>query len=204
MDGPDQPGQEGDGRQQAQPDRLAGLMQAGQAGDGAAYRTLLAELATLMRRVVRRRAPYLSPEDIEDLVQDILLSLHLARASYDPSRPFMPWIVAIARNRIADQARRFGRRAALDLEFGAQAETFDAFEANNHADKVVDFLAVRDALAGLSPSERAAVRLLRLRQLTLAEASAESGTSVTALKVAMHRATRRLRSLLRGSDDADR
>jgi len=184
--------------------RLSALMQAGQSGDGAAYRTLLDEVARLMRRHVRRRAPYLSTEDVEDLVQDILLSLHLARASFDPARPFLPWIVTIARNRIADHARRFGRRTALDLEIGLQTETFDAAETNTHADKVVDFLAVRGALSGLSPSERDAVRLLRLRQLTLAEASAESGTSVAALKVAMHRATKRLRSLLRGSDDADR
>jgi len=185
-------------------DRLGALMQAGQAGNAAAYRTLLDEVARLMRRRVRRRAPYLSAEDVEDLVQDVLLSLHLARASYDPTRPFLPWIVTITRNRIADHARRFGRRAAIDLEFGAQAETFDASEANTHADKVVDFLSVREALTGLSPSEREAVRLLRLRQLTLAEASAESGSSVAALKVAMHRATKRLRSLLKGSDDADR
>lgn len=175
---------------------LDGLMAAAQGGDSSAYRTLLDLVSSHLRGLVWVRAPYLTPEDVEDLVQDILMSLHLARDTWDPSRPFRPWLACIARNRMADHARRFGRRVVIDLQISDIDETFCDPATNNHAQKVVDFLAVKDALRALPPSEQAAVRMLRLQQMTLAEASEHSGTSVAALKVAMHRATGRLRGLL--------
>lgn len=172
------------------------LMKAAMAGDGAAYHQVLGEVTTRLRRMIRTRAPYLQAADIEDIVQDTLLSLHASRATWDPARPFMPWLASIARNRMADHARRYGRRTALDLAMADFVETFDGMATNDHAQNVVNFLSARDALEELTPAEREAVRLLRLRQLTLAEASAESGASVAALKVAVHRAARRLRAAM--------
>lgn len=185
---------------QAVADPLGALMQAAQAGDRGAYRSLLERLALRLRILVRRRAPWLDRDEIEDLVQETLISVHLARASYDPARPFLPWLAAIARCRIADAARAHGRRAALDVAMSESAETFCATATNNHAENVVNFLAVRRALVALSPAERDALTMLRLRQLTLAEASEESGTSVAALKVAVHRAGKRLRGVLEGEN----
>lgn len=176
------------------------LMAAAQRGDAEAYRSLLQRLASFLRGLVWVRAPYLTPEDVEDLVQDILMSVHVARDTWEPSRPFRPWLAGIARNRMADHARRFGRRVTIDLQITDIDETFCDESTNYHAEKVVNFLAIRDAIAALPPSEKAAVRLLRLQQLTLSEASDQSGISVAALKVAMHRATKRLRGLL-GDDD---
>lgn len=185
---------------QAAVDPLGSLMQAAQAGDRVAYRSLLERLAPRLRMVVKRRAPWLDHDEIEDLVQETLVSVHLARASYDPARPFLPWLTAIARCRIADAARAYGRRTALDVAMSESAETFYASATNNHAENVVNFLAVRRALVALSPAERDALTMLRLRQLTLAEASEESGTSVAALKVAVHRAGNRLRAVLEGDN----
>lgn len=175
------------------------LMTAAQNGDGAAYRVLLRQLASYLRGLIWVRAPYLTNEDVEDLVQDILMSLHMARDTWEPSRPFRPWLASIARNRMADHARRYGRRVTIDLQITDIDETFCDESTKNHAEKVVNFLAVRDALAALPPSEKAAVRMLRLQQMTLSEAAEHSGTSIAALKVAVHRATKRLRGLL--SDD---
>ncbi len=179
-------------------DPLGALMQAAQAGDRGAYRSLLERLTLRLRIMVRRRAPWLDRDEIEDLVQETLISVHLARASYDPERPFLPWLATIARCRIADAARAHGRRAALDVAMSESAETFCGTATNNHAENVVNFLALRRALGTLSPAERDALSMLRLRQLTLAEASEESGTSVAALKVAVHRAGKRLRGALEG------
>jgi len=185
-------------------DELGTLMLAAQAGDRQAYRQLLDAVALRLRRLIRRRAPWMPEDEVEDLVQETLISVHLARASYDPARPFMPWLAAIARHRMADAARRFARRAALDLAAGDLAETFCDAPTNNHAENVVNFLAVRRAMATLSPAERQALIMLRFRQLTLAEAAQESGTSVAALKVAVHRASKRLRGALGGDErDAD-
>ncbi|HSR82417.1 MAG TPA: sigma factor, partial [Hyphomicrobiaceae bacterium] len=80
--------------------QLAALMRAAQAGDRHAYAALLLALLPLLREAVRHRFAFLQPHDIDDLVQDILLSLHASRATYDPHRAFLPWLGAIARNRM--------------------------------------------------------------------------------------------------------
>lgn len=175
---------------------LEPLMTRAQAGDGAAYHALLSEVAVRMRRLVRRRAPWLSPEDTEDLVQDILLSLHQARGTWDPARPFLPWMVAIARARLADNARRYARRAAIDLAAADLAETFFDSATNITEATVVNMMSVRKAMDDLTPTERQAVELLRLREMSLAEAAAASGSTVAALKVAIHRAMRKMRGTL--------
>lgn len=177
-------------------------MRAAQAGDETSYRRLLKEIALRLRARIRRKAPYLPEDEVEDLVQETLISVHLARASYDPARPFMPWLAAITHCRMVDAARRHGRRTALDLAITDLGETFCDTCTNNHAENVVNFLAVRRAIEALSPAERDAMVMLRLRQMTLAEAAAETGTSVAALKVAMHRAARRLRHELEGDGNA--
>lgn len=185
-------GQDGD----VAPVSLDALMTLALQGDEVAYRRVLDEVARRMRRLIQGRAPWLQPADVEDVVQDTLMSLHMARATWDPARPFVPWIAAIARNRLADHARRFGRRSALDVAMQDFAETFGTARTNDHAQTVVDFVSVNGALSELTPAEREALEMLRLRQLSLVEAAAESGSSVTALKVAVHRASKRLRDAL--------
>lgn len=183
-----------DGPKRADP--LETLMRSAQQGDAVAYRTLLNDVAGRMRRLVRRRAPWLKPEDVEDLVQDILLSLHHARGSWDPARPFLPWIVAIARARLADHARRYARRAAIDFATVDLAETFCDIPTNTGAENVVNLLSVRKVMEGLTPKEKQAVDLLRLREMTLSEAAEASGSTVAALKVAIHRAMRKMKATL--------
>jgi len=103
-------------KRQSDDQALTTLMQAAQAGDAQAYVRLLKEITPRLRQIVRRQRFFVSAEDIEDLVQDILLSLHAVRASYDPQRPFMPWLMAITRNRLVDGARRYSRRAAHEVQ----------------------------------------------------------------------------------------
>lgn len=178
--------------------RLAALMRAAQAGDGSAYRALLTEVTPLLRRAVRARNGVLQPQDVEDLVQDILLSLHAARGTYDPARAFLPWLMAIARNRMADGARRYARRSANEVAMDpARDETFAAPEANSSDEVYGDPEALRAALRCLPPGQREAVEMLKLRELSLKEASTVTGTSVGALKVAVHRGVRSLRLALK-------
>ena len=178
------------------------LMRAAQAGDGRAYRALLEEVALRMRRLVCARAPWLGRADVEDIVQDILLALHTARATWDPARPFMPWISGIARNRLADHARRYVRRQAFDQAASDLAEVFSSTPGQTHAEGVVNLMSVRRAMDGLTTGERDAFEMVRLRQLSLAEAAESRGTTVGAIKVAVHRATRKLRAAI-GRDGAD-
>ena len=90
-------------------------MQAAQNGDKNAYRDLLHEITPIVRATIRARRKFLQNQDVEDIAQDILLSLHAVRATYDPTRPFMPWLMAITRNRMADAARRDIRRSTNEV-----------------------------------------------------------------------------------------
>ncbi|MBA3447173.1 MAG: RNA polymerase subunit sigma, partial [Pseudaminobacter sp.] len=85
-------------------------MQAAQDGDAAAFALLLRDITPLLRRVVLRKSGFLHPHNTEDIVQEILLSVHTARATYNPERPFVPWLMGIARNRVADAVRSNVRR----------------------------------------------------------------------------------------------
>jgi RNA polymerase sigma factor (sigma-70 family) len=184
----------------ARPDRKAdwsALMALAQTGDRDAYRRLLEGVVPYLRSlVVRHRA--LSGE-VEDTVQDILLTLHGVRHTYDPKRPFGPWLLAIARRRIVDRLRARGRVASVEIALDPEHETFAADEPNSYASSS-DRRELLAAIESLPIRQRLAVRLLKLRELSLKEAAAESGMSVPALKVATHRAMKALRRALRRKD----
>jgi RNA polymerase sigma-70 factor (ECF subfamily) len=150
--------------------------------------------------MVRRRLPILQPQDVEDLVQDVVLSVHAARSTYDLGRPFLPWLTAIARNRMADGARRHARRTANELMSDRLPETFPSEETNTLVDRYGDSEALAHAMADLPPGQRQAIELVKLSELSLKEASAVSGMSVGALKVAVHRGIAALRRALTGRD----
>ena len=133
--------------------------------------------------------------DAEDTVQYILLTIHAVRHTYDPSRPFGPWLVAIARRRIVDRLRRQGRSSAREIPLEPEHETFAARETNL-AEIAGDEHALREAIQRLPEGQRRAITLLKLEDMSLKEAAAASGQSVTALKVATHRAVKSLRKIL--------
>jgi RNA polymerase sigma factor (sigma-70 family) len=177
-------------------DRLADLMRAAQDGDKAAYAQLLNEVAYILRHFVRRRSPFLQPSDVEDIVQEVLISLHVGRATYDPARPFLPWLLGITRNRMADAARRFARRSAHEVADEGAVETFLDRDTNIPVNAYGDPEALRRAIRDLPEGQRQAVELLKLREMSLKEAAAASGMTIGALKAAMHRALRTLRTVL--------
>ncbi|HEX7199602.1 MAG TPA: sigma-70 family RNA polymerase sigma factor [Dongiaceae bacterium] len=171
----------------------AALMAAAQDGEARAYTALLRAITPYLRAVARRAG--LEGDEIEDGVQDILLTIHAIRQSYDPRRPFAPWLLAVARHRLIDRLRRRGRLRFRETELTPAHETF-AMDETNLPDESGEVRQLHKAIAGLPPGQRQAVELLRLQELTLKEAAARSGQSPSALKVALHRALRRLRTLM--------
>lgn len=165
-------------------------MAAAQAGDARAYDRLLRAILPLLRAIARRRIA--NPAEAEDAVQDALLTIHTLRDSYDPARPIRPWLAAIAERRAIDRLRRHGRRGGRETPIDPWTETLAA-PATNTAEENLDAADLRRAIATLPPAQRSALRLAKLEDLSLAEASARSGMSVGALKVATHRAIRTLR-----------
>ena len=166
-----------------------------QEGDRDAYRRLLEGIAPFLRFLARRRLG--GGSEVEDTVQDILLTVHSVRHTYDPARPFGPWLVAIAERRAVDALRRRGRAEAREAPLEPAEETF-ADPAANLPEAAAEGRALREAVERLPPAQREAIRLLKLNEMSLKEASAATGMSVVALKVATHRGLASLRKLLKG------
>lgn len=176
--------------------RWSALMAAAQSGDGRAYDSLLREILPLLRGIAHARLR--DPAEAEDAVQDALLTLHRVRATYDPARPFTPWMAAIAERRALDRGRSRGRRAAREVEI--EAADHIAGATVPEAERDLARAELRAALGELPASQATALRLAKIEELSLAEASARSGLSVGALKVATHRALRSLRKRLGGGE----
>jgi RNA polymerase sigma-70 factor (ECF subfamily) len=164
-----------------------------QAGDAATYRRLLVAITPYLRAMATRS--HRERSDIEDSVQDILLTVHAVRHTYDPERPFKPWLVAIARRRIIDRLRGQGRKRARETFLSEEHETFAAPETN-HPSAEPDLQALRDAVGQLPEGQRQAITMLKIEEKSLKEVSAATGMSIVALKVSTHRAVKNLRKLL--------
>lgn len=165
------------------------LMEAAQAGDARAYDRLLREVAPRIRALCRARIR--EAAEVEDAVQDTLLTIHALRHTYDPTRPFGPWLTTIATRRAVDRLRRRGRGAGRESPIDDLPEAATAVQPE--AERRLAARDLREAVAELPESQRTALRLAKLQDLPLAEASARSGLSVGALKVATHRAMHALR-----------
>jgi RNA polymerase sigma factor (sigma-70 family) len=180
---------------------LAALMRSARGGDADAYAALMQEVAGRVRRIVRYRRAFLEHADVEDLVQDVLLSVHAVRATYDATRPFIPWLLAITRNRLADAARLYARQGAREVVVEDLDVTFFSETTNTMTETYGDPDALKEAIGGLPAGQRRAIELLKLQEMSLKEAAAASGTSVGALKVATHRAMDALRRKLKKAVD---
>jgi RNA polymerase sigma-70 factor (ECF subfamily) len=126
--------------------------------------------------------------------------MHAIRRTYDPTRPFTPWLAAIVHRRAIDRLRQQGRARARDAALMAESETFADPPANS-AETSSSVRALHQAVESLPPGQRQAVTLLKLQEMSLKQAAEATGMSITALKVAMHRALRNLRRMLGGQSD---
>jgi RNA polymerase sigma-70 factor (ECF subfamily) len=177
-------------------DSLGELMRAAQRGDSASYSELLRTITPRIRQIIRRQRGFAGIAEVEDLVQDVLLSLHTVRATYDPARPFVPWLLAIVRNRLVDGARRYARVSRREIHVDEHDVTFSEPATNEDTGEPDDAAALHAAVRALPEGQREAIELLKLEELSLKEAAEVSGTSVGALKVATHRAMATLRRTL--------
>ncbi|MBA2770984.1 MAG: sigma-70 family RNA polymerase sigma factor [Sphingomonas sp.] len=166
------------------------LLAAAQGGDAAAYRLFLTSVTPFIRAVVRNCGRWTDGAD--DVVQDALLTVHRVRHTYEPGRPVKPWLAAIATRRAIDAMRRRGRIGAREVHNEAAYETFADPQANKQeAGNSARSLA--RMTSGLSPAQKEALELVKLKELSLVEASAVSGQSVASLKVNIHRAIKKMR-----------
>lgn len=165
----------------------------GDADARVAYEKMLSELLPVIRRMVR--AKLFDPTYVEDVVQNALLSIHRARATYRPERPFGPWLRAVVRNALIDWFRESRRRSEREVITDVMEEHAGAAPTNElEAGQLSPELS--DALEALPEKQREAVFLVQVEGLSVAEAALRAGVSTGALKVRAHRGYRALRARL--------
>jgi RNA polymerase sigma-70 factor, ECF subfamily len=177
----------------------AELLAASGRGDDAAF-------AALVRRYIRAATllavQYLGDrDDAEDIVQSAFIVVHKKAGTFDPERPFAPWVYAIVRRLASNRRARDARRARLlglwgttDVE-PATAPADAAIDAGDAAD------AARRAMADLSPMQRACLELVAVRGLSTQEVAAMHGISESTVRQHVFRARAALRSALDPSSD---
>jgi RNA polymerase sigma-70 factor (ECF subfamily) len=173
--------------------RRGAWMAAAQAGDATAYERLLRDCVPLIKSVARRQG--VTGDRIDDVVQDVLLTIHRARQTYDPARSFTAWLRVIAERRAIDLLRHTGRHGAREIHAPIAFESY-ADETAGPAtglDQADDAGRINQALSGLPERQREAVQYLVLEEQSLAEAAALTRRSKGSLKVNLHRALKALR-----------
>lgn len=171
-------------------ERWGDLLAAAQQGDADAYRVFLRSVVPFARAVACRRSG--SDGLVEDIVQDALLTVHRVRHTYEPGRPVKPWLAAIVARRSIDALRKRGRVSRQEVNNPVAYETYADPQANREdvADTARSLARMTDSL---SAGQKEALDLVKLKEMSLAEASAASGQSVASLKVNIHRAMKKLR-----------
>ena len=174
-------------------DEWTGLMRLAISGDNAAYHRLLKAITPVLRAGARRGlARAGQPVDqSEDVVQEILLAVHLKRHAWDANAPFAPWLFAIARNKLIDALRRRGRRVFVNIDDFAEtipdapvAEIASAGEISN-------------LLQTLPQRQREVLQSIAVDGASIKDTSAKFAMSEGAVRVALHRALSGLTAKLR-------
>ena len=171
--------------------RWSALMVNAQAGDDSDYRQLLEELANAIERFLRSR--FGDYHFVEDCVQEALIAVHQSRHTYDPQRPFRPWLFAIVRHKAIDTLRKQRTREKVHDHYKSEQEILS--QSGNQGSSEVEF-SESQLFASLSTQHREVLVLTKIIGYSVAEAAEELGISAGAVKVRVHRAIRRLQQLL--------
>lgn len=174
-----------------QEDQWKELAMAAQKGDAGAYRELLTELVPFLRRVLIKGLS--RPDDADDIVQEILVSIHKALATYSPARPFFPWLMAIVNFRRTDYLRQhYSSRKNVTIPVES-VELTDHVTNTAHAAEYKD---VENALGAIPDRQREVFELVKLKGYSAKEVSEQTGMSVSAVKVSVHRTMAKLKEKL--------
>jgi RNA polymerase sigma-70 factor, ECF subfamily len=174
-------------------DEWTDLMRSANAGDSTAYHRLLKSVTPVLRAGARRGLSRAGqpPDQAEDIVQDILLAVHLKRQTWDANAPFAPWLFAIARNKLIDALRRRGRRVFVNIDDFAEtipseppAETLPTVEVANH-------------LSDLPPRQRDVLQSIAVESASIKATASKLSMTEGAVRVALHRGLASLAARLR-------
>lgn len=172
----------------AREEQWSAWMRAAIGGDAQAYHRFLTSVTPQLRVMARRRcAQFGAPaSEAEDVVQEVLLSIHLKRGTWDPSRPIAPWISTMIRNKLIDSLRRRGRHVDVPLE-----DVMAVLEIDDQA-QTQERLDVDRILKTLKEPQRTIVQAISVEGSSVRETAGRVNMTEGAVRVALHRALKAL------------
>jgi RNA polymerase sigma-70 factor (ECF subfamily) len=185
---------------QAFEDELKTLWLGAMGGDHAAYEQALGLIAGRLRGYFARRLQAM-PAEIEDLVQETLMAVHLKRATFDPAYPVSAWVLSIGKYKLVDFWRRHERTGQwhLDIEALDQSDPQALIEDAPQEGTAHDLAKL---LQTLPDGQRTSIELTKLHGMTAVEAAKQTGMSVSAIKVNVHRGIKRLSDLIKSGSSS--
>jgi RNA polymerase sigma-70 factor (ECF subfamily) len=177
---------------QARENELRALLLRGLDGDARAYRAFLDQLGGHLRGFLRRRLQ--QPDELEDVLQEVLLAVHNARQTYRAEQPLTVWVQAICRYKLADHYRARGRQPA-QTGWPEAADELLAIQDNEQADARRD---LGKLFQQLPPRQRLPIVHVKLEGRSVEETARLTGLSSSAIKVGIHRGLKALAAKIRG------
>ena len=170
-------------------------MRTAMAGDANAYRKFLISAAPCVRSVARSRCRSLGApqDDVEDVVQEVLLAIHLKRGTWDQTRPIGPWLAAITRNKFIDVLRKRGRHIDIPIE-----DVADSLPATVAAPPELSTRDIDQLLGRLKTQQREIVRSISLNGDGIRDTAQRLKMTEGAVRVALHRGLKLLGAFYRG------
>jgi RNA polymerase sigma factor (sigma-70 family) len=186
-----------EGAVETQETEWAEAMRAERGGDDVAYARFLEAFAGFLRRILRYRLGHLglNPSEAEDVVQEVLIAVHLRRAQWDASRPLLPWLNAIARYKLIDAIRRLRRESRLRVQLDEQ--TWSSLLDDGTHEQRLETDEVERVVSGLPTVQRSVVRAIGIEGASPQEAAQGLGMNEGAVRVAFHRGLKRIMQLSR-------
>ncbi|SDK42236.1 RNA polymerase sigma-70 factor, ECF subfamily [Methylophilus rhizosphaerae] len=168
-------------------EELRKLMSMALDGHADSYHLFLQRASMPLRAYLRRRLNAI-PDEVEDLLQETLLAIHAKRHTYRRDELLTPWLYAIARYKMIDFLRRRSQHEALNDPLDEETEWLEASE-DAVSDSKKD---LGKMLETLPENQRLSIQHTKLDGLSVAEAAAMTGMSVSAIKVGVHRGMKAL------------
>jgi RNA polymerase sigma factor (sigma-70 family) len=174
---------------------LKALMVASLNGDAASHRSLLDRLSRRLRAYYKAKLFTVGRGmvEAEDLVQEVILAIHLKRHTYDPREPLTPWVYAIARYKLIDFLRR-NRASLVEVPIDG-ADEIMAHDDNADAESSYD---IRRLMQRLPQGMQCAIEAVKLDGLSVAEAARRCGQSESGVKINIHRGLKALSVFIAG------
>ena len=171
----------------------AALLRAALGGDEQAYRYFLVTVTPFLRALAARRcAQYGVPSsETEDVLQEVLIAIHLKRGTWDAERPIGPWLSTIVRNKLIDILRRRGKRVEIPVE-----DVLETLAAEDEPSNL-DAMDAERLIARLRPPQDDIVRSISLNGASIRETAERLKMTEVAVRVALHRALKTLAGLYR-------